>query len=87
MFSRKEIGFEIGIRNMRSMCAGYDQRMVKAVEVVRRYTGLTIKIRNSGSADSSTCGAVLVRLSRITPEVLKDLLGMAHKFVTARRRR
>jgi hypothetical protein len=26
--------------------------------------------------------AVLVRLSRITPNVLKDLLGMAHKFVT-----
>jgi hypothetical protein len=31
--------------------------------------------------------AVLVRLSRITPDVLRDLLGMAHKFVTARRRR
>jgi hypothetical protein len=27
--------------------------------------------------------AVLVRLSRVTPDVLKDLLGMAHKFVTA----
>ena len=27
--------------------------------------------------------AVLVRLSRITPNVLRDLLGMAHKFVTA----
>src|SRR5208283_3787680 len=27
--------------------------------------------------------AVLVRLSRVTPEVLRDLLGMAHKFVTA----
>ena len=26
--------------------------------------------------------AVLVRLSRVTPEILKDLLGMAHKFVT-----
>jgi hypothetical protein len=26
---------------------------------------------------------VLVRLSRITPDVLRDLLGMAHKFVTA----
>jgi hypothetical protein len=26
--------------------------------------------------------AVLVRLSRVTPEVLRDLLGMAHKFVT-----
>jgi hypothetical protein len=25
---------------------------------------------------------VLVRLSRITPDVLKDLLGMAYKFVT-----
>ena len=31
--------------------------------------------------------AVLVRLSRVTPGVLRDLLGMAHKFVTARRRR
>ena len=30
--------------------------------------------------------AVLVRLSRVTPDVLRDLLGMAHKFVTARRR-
>ncbi len=29
--------------------------------------------------------AVLVRLSRITPNVLRDLLGMAHKFVAARR--
>jgi hypothetical protein len=27
--------------------------------------------------------AVLVRLSRVTPGVLLDLLGMAHKFVTA----
>jgi hypothetical protein len=27
--------------------------------------------------------AVLVRLSRVTPEVLRDLLGMAHKFLTA----
>lgn len=27
--------------------------------------------------------AVLVRLSRVTPEVLRDLLGMAHRFVTA----
>jgi hypothetical protein len=27
--------------------------------------------------------AVLVRLSRVTPGVLRDLLGMAHKFVTA----
>jgi len=27
--------------------------------------------------------AVLVRLSRVTPNVLRDLLGMAHKFVTA----
>jgi hypothetical protein len=26
--------------------------------------------------------AVLVRLSRATPEVLRDLLGMAYKFVT-----
>jgi hypothetical protein len=25
--------------------------------------------------------AVLVRLSRVTPDVLRDLLGMAHKFV------
>ena len=29
------------------------------------------------------CSSVLVRLSRITPDVLRDLLGMAHKFVTA----
>jgi len=28
-----------------------------------------------------TC--VLVRLSRVTPAVLRDLLGMAHKFVTS----
>jgi hypothetical protein len=27
--------------------------------------------------------AVLVRLSRVTPDVLRDLLSMAHKFVTA----
>ena len=27
--------------------------------------------------------AVLVRLSRVNPEVLQDLLGMAYKFVTA----
>ncbi len=27
--------------------------------------------------------AVLVRLSRVTPDVLRDLLRMAHKFVTA----
>jgi hypothetical protein len=27
--------------------------------------------------------AVLVRLTRVTQEVLKDLIGMAHKFVTA----
>jgi len=26
---------------------------------------------------------VLVRLSRVTPDVLRDLLGMAHKFVTS----
>jgi hypothetical protein len=31
--------------------------------------------------------SVLVRLSRVTPNVLRDLLGMAHKFVTARRAR
>ena len=31
--------------------------------------------------------AVLVRVSRVTPDVLRDLLGMAHKFVTARRAR
>jgi hypothetical protein len=31
--------------------------------------------------------AVLVRLSRVKPDVLRDLLSMAHKFVTARRRR
>jgi hypothetical protein len=29
--------------------------------------------------------AVLVRLSCVTPDVLRDLLGMAHKFVTGRR--
>jgi hypothetical protein len=29
--------------------------------------------------------SVLVRLSRVTLDVLRDLLGMAHKFVTARR--
>jgi hypothetical protein len=28
------------------------------------------------------CTSVLVRLSRVTPDVLRDLLGMAHKFVT-----
>src|SRR5215472_16017973 len=28
--------------------------------------------------------SVLVRLSRVTPDVVRDLLGMAHKFVTAR---
>src|ERR1019366_9537741 len=28
--------------------------------------------------------AVLVRLSRITPDVLRDLLSMAHKFVSAK---
>ena len=27
--------------------------------------------------------SVLVRLSHVTPDVLRDLLGMAHKFVTA----
>ena len=26
--------------------------------------------------------AILVRLSRVNPDVLRDLLGMAHKFVT-----
>lgn len=26
--------------------------------------------------------AVLVRLSRVTPDTLRDLLGMAHRFVT-----
>ena len=26
--------------------------------------------------------AVLVRMSRLTPDALRDLLGMAHKFVT-----
>jgi hypothetical protein len=31
--------------------------------------------------------AVLVRLSRVTADVLRDLLGMAHKFVTGRRGR
>jgi hypothetical protein len=29
--------------------------------------------------------AVLVRMSSVTPDDLRDLLGMAHKFVTARR--
>ncbi len=28
--------------------------------------------------------SVLVRLSRVTPDVLGDLLGMAHKFATAK---
>lgn len=28
--------------------------------------------------------AVLVRLSRVSPDVLRDLLGMAYKFVTAK---
>jgi hypothetical protein len=28
--------------------------------------------------------AVLVRLSRVTPDMLRDLLGMAHRFVTAK---
>jgi hypothetical protein len=28
--------------------------------------------------------SVLVRLSRVTPDVLRDLLGMAHKFVTSK---
>lgn len=28
--------------------------------------------------------SVLVRLSRLTPDALRDLLGMAHKFVTAK---
>ena len=27
--------------------------------------------------------AVLVRMSHVTPDVLRDLLGMAHKFVSA----
>src|SRR3984885_4519304 len=31
--------------------------------------------------------AVLVRLSRVTQDVLRDLLGMAHKFVTAHKAR
>ena len=31
--------------------------------------------------------AVLVRLSRVTPDVLRDLLGMAHKFVRGKRER
>ena len=31
--------------------------------------------------------AVLVRLSRVTPDVLRDLLGMAHKFVNAPKER
>jgi hypothetical protein len=28
---------------------------------------------------------VLVRFSRVTPEILRDLLGMAHKFVTSKK--
>jgi hypothetical protein len=31
--------------------------------------------------------AVLVRLSRVTPDVLQDLLSMAHKFVNAHKER
>src|ERR1700728_1618964 len=31
--------------------------------------------------------AVLVRLSRVTPDVLRDLLGMAHKLVNAPKER
>jgi hypothetical protein len=31
--------------------------------------------------------AVLVRLSRVTPDILRDLLRMAHKFVTAQEAR
>jgi hypothetical protein len=31
--------------------------------------------------------AVLVRLSRVTPDVLRDLLGMAHKFVNEHKER
>ena len=31
--------------------------------------------------------AVLVRMSRVAPDVLRDSLGMAHKFVTGRRGR
>ncbi len=31
--------------------------------------------------------SVLVRLSRVTPDVLRDLLGMAHQFVTSRQAR
>ena len=31
--------------------------------------------------------AVLVRLSRVTPDVVRDLLGMAHKFVNAPKER
>jgi hypothetical protein len=30
---------------------------------------------------------VLVRMSRVTPDALRDLLGMAHKFVTAHKAR
>jgi hypothetical protein len=29
--------------------------------------------------------AVLVRMSRVTPDVLRDLIGMAYKFVTAQK--
>jgi hypothetical protein len=31
--------------------------------------------------------AVLVRLGRATPEILRDLLGMAYKFVTRKNSR
>lgn len=31
--------------------------------------------------------AVLVRLSRVTPDVVRDILGMAHKFVIGEMRR
>jgi hypothetical protein len=35
------------------------------------------------TGDYLNYSTVLVRLSRVTPDVLRDLLGMAHKFVTA----
>ena len=76
MSSRNDIGFEIEIRNMRGMCAEYGQRMSKEMEVVRRYTGRTIKIRNSGLLDSFTCGGIRESLfdQRLIP------LGFARSF-------
>jgi hypothetical protein len=60
------------------------------------YSIATLLIRNLRDADPDVYyvtdhylnyTAVLVRLSRVTPDVLRDLLGMAHKFVTAQEAR